>query len=82
MKTAFKLRIRVASAGLRDVKVKLDGRTIKTSKKARFTLRVKAFDLPRGRHTLKIVARGAGGRTVQRATFFRCRRPALPRFVG
>jgi hypothetical protein len=82
VKTAFKLRIRVASEGLRDVKVKLNGRTIKTSKKARFTLRVKAFDLPRGRHTLKVVARGAGGRTVQRATFFRCKRPALPRFVG
>jgi hypothetical protein len=82
VKTAFKLRIRVASEGLRDVKVKLDGRTIKTSEKARFTLRVKAFNLPRGRHTLKIIARGAGGRTVQRATFFRCKRPALPRFVG
>ena len=64
------------------VKVKLDGKTIKTSEKARFTLRVKALNLPRGRHTLKVVARGAGGRTVQRATFFRCKRPALPRFVG
>ncbi len=82
VKTAFKLRIRVSSAGLREVKVKLDGKTIKTSEKARFTLRVKALNLPRGRHTLKVVARGAGGRTVQRATFFRCKRPALPRFVG
>jgi hypothetical protein len=82
VKTAFRLRIRVAADGLRTVTVKLDGRTIKTSEKARFTLRVRALKLDRGRHTLKIVARGAGGRTVERATFFRCKRPALPRFVG
>jgi hypothetical protein len=44
-------------------------------------VKVKAFGLERGRHTLKIVATGAGGRTVQRATFFRCKKPAIPRFV-
>jgi hypothetical protein len=82
VKTAFKLRISVDAEGLKGVKVKLDGRTIKTTKKAKFTLRVRAFGLAKGRHRLKIIATGAGGRTVQRATFFRCKRPAVPRFVG
>lgn len=82
VKTQFNLRVRVAADGLRSVRVTLDGKTIATSAKARFTVRVRALNLKRGRHTLRIVAVGAGGRTVERATFFRCRRPALPRFVG
>jgi hypothetical protein len=82
VKTAFTIRIAVDADGLKGVKVKLDGRTIKTSEKARFKLRVRALGLEKGRHTLKIIARGEGGRTVQRATFFRCKKPAVPRFVG
>jgi hypothetical protein len=82
VKTAFTIRIAVDADGLKGVKVKLDGRLIRTSEKARFKLRVRAFGLKKGRHTLKIIARGAGGRTVQRATFFRCKKPAVPRFVG
>ncbi len=82
VQTAFDLRIAVDADGLEGVKVKLDGRLIKTATKAKFTLKVRAKGLKKGRHTLKIIATGEGGRTVQRATFFRCGRPAVPRFVG
>ena len=82
VKTAFTIRIAVDADGLEGVKVKLDGRTIKTSEEARFKLRVRAFGLKKGRHTLKIIARGEGGRTVQRATFFRVQEAGGPALRG
>jgi hypothetical protein len=80
--TKFTVRVRVRAEGLKNVRVTLDGKTIKRSKKARFTLRVRTRALPSGRHVLRVVAKSAGGRTAQVATFNRCGSPSLPRFVG
>jgi hypothetical protein len=80
--TKFTLRVRVRAEGLKNVRVTLDGKTIKRSKKARFTLRVKTRALRGGRHVLRVVATSTGGRSAQVATFNRCGSPSLPRFVG
>jgi hypothetical protein len=80
--TKFTLRVRVRAEGLKNVRVTLDGKTIKRSKKARFTLRVRTRALRSGRHVLRVIATGAGGRSAQVATFNRCGSPSLPRFVG
>ena len=80
--TRFTMRVRVAATGLRNVRVTLDGKTIRRTKKARFTLRVRARGLRGGRHVLKVIATGAGGRSTRSASFRRCGRPQLPRFVG
>jgi hypothetical protein len=80
--TRFTLRVRVRAEGLRNVRVTLDGKTIKRSKKARFTLRVRTRALRSGRHVLRVVARSEGGRSARVATFKRCGSPSLPRFVG
>jgi hypothetical protein len=80
--TKFTVRVRVRAQGLRNVRVTLDGRTIKRSKRARFTLRVRTRALRSGRHVLRVVARSEGGRTAQVSTFKRCGSPSLPRFVG
>jgi hypothetical protein len=80
--TKFTLRVRVRAEGLKSVKVTLDGKTIKRSKKARFTLRVRTRALRSGRHVLRVVATSAGGRSARVATFNRCGSPSLPRFVG
>ena len=78
----FTLRVNARAAGLRGVKVTLDGKTIATSKRAKFKVRVKAKARKFGRHVIRIVARGAGGRTVRVLEFRRCGRPQQPRFVG
>jgi hypothetical protein len=80
--TKFTLRVRVRAEGLKNVRVTLDGKTIKRSTKARFTLRVRTRALRGGRHVLRVIARSAGGRTARVATFNRCGSPSLPRFVG
>jgi hypothetical protein len=80
--TKFTLRVRVRAEGLKNVRVTLDGKTIKRSKKARFTLRVRTRALRGGRHVLRVIATSAGGRSAQVATFNRCGAPSLPRFVG
>jgi len=80
--TKFTLRVRVRAEGLKNVRVTLDGKTIKRSKKARFTLRVRTRALRGGRHVLRVVATSTGGRTARVATFNRCGAPSLPRFVG
>jgi hypothetical protein len=80
--TKFTLRVRVRAEGLKNVRVTLDGKTIKRSKQARFTLRVRTRALRSGRHVLRVVARSTGGRDVKVATFKRCGAPSLPRFVG
>ena len=80
--TKFTLRVRVRAEGLKNVRVTLDGKTIKRSKQARFTLRVRTRALRSGRHVLRVVATSTGGRDAQVATFNRCGSPTLPRFVG
>jgi hypothetical protein len=80
--TKFSVRVRVRAQGLRNVRVTLDGKTIKRTKRASFTLRVRTKALRSGRHVLRVVARGDGGRTSQVSTFSRCGSPSLPRFVG
>ena len=80
--TKFTLHVRVRAEGLKRVRVTLDGKTIKRSKKARFTLRVRTRALRGGRHVLRVIATSAGGRSAKVATFNRCGAPSLPRFVG
>jgi hypothetical protein len=82
VETRFKLRVRVAATGLRGVRVTLDGRTIARRKQPAFTLRVRTRKLPRGRHVLRVIATGRGGRSARTTTFKRCGAPSLPRFVG
>ena len=60
----------------------LDGKTIAKSKQAKFNVRVHAKAKKFGRHVIRIIARGAGGRTVRVLEFRRCGRPVQPRFVG
>ena len=80
--TRFTLRVKVAAEGLRRVRVTLDGNTIKRSKKAQFKLKVRVPALRPGRHVLRVIATGAGGRTTKTRSFKRCGAPTLPRFVG
>jgi len=82
VETRFKLRVSVAARGLTGVRVTLDGKTIRRSKKARFTLRVHTRALRGGRHVLRVIATGAGGRSAATTSFKRCGAPVLPRFVG
>ena len=78
----FTLRVNARSAGLRSVRVTLDGKTIAKSKQAKFKVRVKAKAKRFGRHVIRIIANGRGGRTVRVLEFRRCGRPEQPRFVG
>ena len=78
----FKLRVNTRAAGLKSVRVTLDGKTIATSKKAKFSIRVHAKAKKFGRHVIRIIANGKGGRTVRVLEFRRCGRPVQPRFVG
>ena len=80
--TKFTLRVRVRAAGLQNVRVTLDGKTIKQSRKARFNVKVRARALRSGRHVLRVTATGAGGRSTKTRSFRRCGRTSLPRFVG
>jgi hypothetical protein len=78
----FKLKVNARATGLKSVRVTLDGKTIARSKKAKFTVRVRAAARKFGRHVIRIIANGAGGRTVRVLEFRRCGRPVQPRFVG
>ncbi len=78
----FTLRVNARSAGLKSVRVTLDGKTIAKSKQAKFKVRVKAKAKKFGRHVIRIIANGRGGRTVRVLEFRRCGRPVQPRFVG
>ena len=82
VETRFTLNVRVAARGLKGVRVTLDGKTIKRSKKARFTLEVRTRALRRGRHVLRVIATDSGGRSARTTSFKRCGSPVLPRFVG
>jgi hypothetical protein len=80
--TKFTLKVSVAARGLTGVRVTLDGKTIKRSKRARFTLKVRTRALRSGRHVLRVIATSAGGRSARSTSFRRCGAPVLPRFVG
>jgi hypothetical protein len=82
VETRFTLKVRVAARGLTGVRVTLDGKTIKRSKQARFTLKVRTRALRSGRHVLRVIATSAGGRSARSTSFKRCGAPVLPRFVG
>jgi hypothetical protein len=82
VETRFRMRVNVAAHGLQRVRVTLDGRTVARSTKPRFTVRVRTRKLPRGRHVLRVIAHGTGGRSVRTTTFRRCGAPLPPRFVG
>jgi hypothetical protein len=80
--TKFTLRVNVEAQGLQRVRVTLDGKTIKRSRKASFKVKVRVPALRRGRHVLRVIAVGSGGRTVRTTSFKRCGPPGLPRFIG
>jgi hypothetical protein len=74
--SAFVVRVSVAgpTAGLR-VRVRLDGRTIATSRRARFTVRVNGKRLSSGRHRITVVATANGAtRATRTVAFRRCAR--------
>ncbi len=80
--TRFTMKVHVQTAGLTGVRVRLDGKTIKRTTRARFKVRVHAVRLSPGRHVIKVTATGAGGKKTRVADFRRCGRTSLPRFVG
>jgi hypothetical protein len=80
-RSSFALTIRTRAAGLRSVRVTLDGRTIKRSSSARFRVRIPAGALRGGGHTVRVVAVGAGGRSTRSIAFVRCG-ATDPRFTG
>ncbi|MGH3951665.1 MAG: DUF11 domain-containing protein [Pseudonocardiaceae bacterium] len=82
---AFRARFRVRDASrLRRVVVKLNGRTIKRTKRKRFKVRINAKVMRSGRHRVRVIAVDrAGNRRVMRRSFRRCARPAqVPVFTG
>jgi hypothetical protein len=84
----FSTRVRVtAAAGVRSVRVMLDGRRIASTRRAAFNLRVPARALRSGRHRLTVVVRDRNGRQARVSRVFqRCPRPPrpapVPHFTG
>ena len=81
----FTARIRLADrAGIRRVKVYLDGKLLEGTTRTRFGVRIKVRGLRVGSHRITVVARDrAGNRSVTRRYFGRCALPlAAPRFTG
>jgi hypothetical protein len=76
----FSTRVRVtAAAGVRSVRVILDGRRILSTRRATFRLRVPARALRSGRHRLTVVVRDRNGRQARITRGFqRCPRPPRP----
>ena len=70
----FTARISIVEpTGLRSVKVKLDGKVVKRTTKARFSLRVGARRMRVGGHRLTVIARDrANHRSVAKRAFARC----------
>lgn len=82
-RVSFQARIRVREAHLRSVDVYLGARRIRRSARDSFTVRIAANRLKGGKHTVRVVATDrSGNRTVRRASFRRCTRPAQARFTG
>jgi len=82
--TDFRLRVRARDdSGIRSVEVFLDGKLVKRSTTSPFFVTIKAEDLPAGRHTIRVVARGNDGdRTVTKRSFRHCNPVVLPGFTG
>jgi Bacterial Ig domain len=88
---AKSLRVRISStdaSGVASVRVTLDGKRVKSTSKARFTLRINAKKLKSGRHRLSILITDKAGnqRRITRR-FSVCaatkpRRKSAPRFTG
>jgi hypothetical protein len=83
------VRISVTAPGtVKTVKVSLDGKTIKTTTKSRFTLRINMKKLKAGRHRLRTVVTDQAGntktstRTIARCAVAKPKRKAAPRFTG
>jgi predicted outer membrane repeat protein len=86
---SFHLRIHVATtASVKSVKVRLDGRTIRSTTRRMFTLTINSRRLKAGRHHVTITATDSNGKvTTSRRTFSICqaakpRHHAAPRFTG
>ena len=71
-----------ARAGLRRVDVYRDGRRIRRTSRARFTVSFSTRRLARGRHTLRVVATDARNASGRRTVTFRACAAARPRFTG
>jgi hypothetical protein len=80
---SFKIRVRGDdTSGIDHTDVFLDGRRIKRSTKASFTVKVPAKSLGPGRHKIRVTTTdGAGNTRTARASFERCQ-PAGVRFTG
>jgi hypothetical protein len=64
--------------------VTLDGKRVASTKRSKFSVLVAVTSLRRGRHVLRAVATGAGGKATKVRAFSRCaaRRVVRPRFTG
>jgi hypothetical protein len=87
--SSIHVRISVTAPGtVKSVKVTLDGKTIKTTTKSRFTLRINLKKLKAGRHRLRTVVTDQAGttktstRTIARCAAAKPKRQAAPRFTG
>ena len=81
----FTAKVRLKDrAGIKSVKVFIDGRRVKRVSLTRFSLHIQVRDLRVGRHQIKVVARDrAGNVSVTRRNFARCAlRLAAPHFTG
>jgi hypothetical protein len=78
----FTARYTVANAT--STTVTLDGKRVARSSRTKFSVAVKTTSLRRGRHVLRAVATGAGGKATKVRAFSRCaaRRVIRPRFTG
>jgi Tol biopolymer transport system component len=86
---SFRVRVKVAhSAKLKYVRVYLDGRRILTTKKSKFTIRIKARKLKAGRHRLTTKAYDTAGnvtrstRRIARCAKAKRKHRTGPRFTG
>ena len=87
--SSIHVRISVTAPGtIKSVKVTLDGKTIKTTTKSRFTLRINLKKLKAGRHRLRTVVTDQAGsnktstRTIARCAAAKPKHKAAPRFTG
>lgn len=81
----FTARVRVSdTAGIKSVKVYLDGKLLRTTTRTRFSLTIKVQDLDVGRHRITVVATDrAGNQKMKRSSFERCALAlSVPNFTG
>lgn len=80
----FTARVRISDqSALRGVRVTLDGRTVATTRKKSFDVRIDGRRLSSGNHALTVVAVDTfGNRAARTAPFRRCAREAGPHFTG